>query len=81
MEIVDILKYEGDDKTLVWKSDKEDFNTGTQLIVHESQEAVFFRDGQALDLFGSGKYTLETAIYQQMEKQDFMQRFTLSIKL
>ena len=61
MEIVDILKFEGDDKTLVWKSDKEDFNTGTQLIVHESQEAVFYRDGQALDLFGPGRYTLETA--------------------
>jgi len=60
MEIVDILKYEGDDKTLVWKSEKEDFNTGSQLIVHESQEAILFRDGQALDLFGPGRYTLET---------------------
>ena len=60
MDIVDILKYEGDDKTLVYKSSQEDFNTGTQLIVHESQEAVFFRDGQALDLFGPGRYTLET---------------------
>lgn len=68
MEIVDILKFEGDDKTLVWKSDKEDFNTGTQLIVHESQEAVFFRDGQALDLFGAGKYTLETANIPLLKK-------------
>lgn len=33
---------------------------GSQLIVHESQEAIFFRDGQALDLFGAGRYTLET---------------------
>lgn len=33
---------------------------GSQLIVHESQEAIFFRDGQALDLFGPGRYTLET---------------------
>ena len=68
MEVFDILKYEGDDKTLVWKSDKEDFNTGTQLIVHESQEAVFFRDGQALDLFGPGKYTLETANIPLLKK-------------
>lgn len=29
-------------------------------MVHESQEAIFFRDGQALDLFGPGRYTLAT---------------------
>ena len=32
----------------------------TQLIVQESQEAVLFRDGQALDLFGPGRYMLST---------------------
>ena len=31
------------------------------MIVHESQEAIFFLNGQPLDLFESGKYTLETA--------------------
>ncbi len=68
MEIAEIIQFEGDDKTLVWKSDKEDFNTGSQLIVHESQEAVFFRDGQALDLFGPGRYTLETANIPLLKK-------------
>jgi hypothetical protein len=58
--IADIIKYEGDNTTFVWKHPIEDFNTGTQLIVHESQEAVFFINGQALDLFGAGRYTLET---------------------
>jgi len=58
--IVDIIKYEGDNSTFVWKHPCEDFNTTTQLIVHESQEAVFFMNGQALDLFGAGRYTLET---------------------
>ena len=60
MDIAQIIKYEGDDKTLVYKSPIEDFNTTTQLIVHESQEAIFFRDGQALDTFGPGRHTLET---------------------
>ena len=60
MAILDIIKYEGDNSTFIWKHPREDFNTGTQLIVHESQEAVFFMHGQALDLFGPGKYTLET---------------------
>ncbi len=59
-QIADIIKYEGDNDTFVWKHPCEDFNTMTQLIVHESQEAVFFMNGQALDLFGTGRYTLET---------------------
>ena len=58
--LASIIKYEGDNETLVWKHPIEDFNLGSQLIVHESQEAIFFRDGQALDLFGPGRYTLET---------------------
>ncbi len=59
-EIAQIIKYEGDNSTFIWKHPCEDFNTTTQLIVHESQEAIFFMNGQALDLFGPGRYTLET---------------------
>lgn len=59
-QIADIIKYEGDNSTFIWKHPGEDFNSLTQLIVHESQEAVFFMNGQALDLFGAGRYTLET---------------------
>jgi membrane protease subunit (stomatin/prohibitin family) len=60
VKIADVIKYEGDNATFIWKHPTEDFNTGTQLIVHESQEAVFFLNGQALDLFGPGRHTLET---------------------
>ena len=59
-KIADIIKYEGDNKTFIWKHPCEDFNSLTQLIVHESQEAIFMMNGQALDLFGTGRYTLET---------------------
>ena len=38
-----------------------DFRIGTQVIVRESQTAVFFRDGQALDSFGAGRHTIATA--------------------
>ena len=58
--LASIIKFEGDNEALIWKHPIEDFNYGSQLIVHESQEAIFFRDGQALDLFGAGRYTLET---------------------
>src|SRR4030042_718029 len=37
-----------------------DFRLGSQLIVRESQAAVFFRDGKALDTFGAGRHTIST---------------------
>lgn len=42
MKLVDVLRYEGDNTVFVWKHPCENFNTSSQLIVHESQEAVFF---------------------------------------
>ena len=57
---VDVIKYEGNNETFIWKHPREDFNVLSQLIVHESQEAIFFSNGQALDLFGPGRYTLDT---------------------
>jgi membrane protease subunit (stomatin/prohibitin family) len=38
-----------------------EFRLGSQLIVRESQVAVFFRDGKSLDTFGPGRHTLSTA--------------------
>lgn len=60
MAIIEVIKYEGDNSTFIWKHPCEDFNTTSQLIVHESQEAIFFANGQILDVFGPGRHTLET---------------------
>ena len=38
-----------------------DYRIGSQVIVRESQRAVFFRDGNALDVFGAGRHTIATA--------------------
>jgi len=38
-----------------------DFRIGSQVIVRESQSAVFFRDGKALDTFKAGRHTISTA--------------------
>ncbi len=57
---ISVIQYEGDNNTLVWKHPIEDFNLGSQLVVHESQEAIFFLNGEALDSFGPGRHTLET---------------------
>ncbi len=66
--LASIISYKGDNETLVWRHPIENFNMGSQLIVRESQEAIFFRDGQALDLFGAGRYTLETQQLPLLEK-------------
>jgi len=36
------------------------FRIGSQVIVREFQTAVFFRDGNALDVFGPGRHTIVT---------------------
>jgi len=38
-----------------------DYRIGSQVIVRESQAAVFFRDGTALDVFRAGRHTITTA--------------------
>lgn len=58
--LVSVIKWEANNDIFVWKHPIEDFNLGSQLIVHQTQEALFFRDGRALDLFGAGRYTLQT---------------------
>ena len=38
-----------------------DYRLGSQVIVREAQRVVFFRDGNALDVFGPGRHTIATA--------------------
>lgn len=58
--LFDVIEYEGPSDILVWKHGCEDFNAMTQLVVHESQEAVLIKNGQMCDSFGPGRYTLES---------------------
>lgn len=60
MAFIDVIKYEGGNNILVWKHPREDFNTAAQLIVHESQEAIIFKDGEASEPYSKGKYTIES---------------------
>ena len=45
---------------LVFRSEIKDFTTKSQLIVHQTQEALFVKEGEALDLFGAGRHSLST---------------------
>ena len=60
MAKLDIISCEQSPTTLVSRSLIEDFYAKSVLIVDESQEAIFYKDGQALDLFPSGRHALDT---------------------
>ena len=49
---------EGD---IVWRYPVEEIGWGDNLIVHEYEAAVFFRDGKAYDVFRAGRHVLTTA--------------------
>jgi membrane protease subunit (stomatin/prohibitin family) len=56
--------FDNENNSLVKRIPEEgstDVKIGAQLIVQENQEAVFFRSGKALDVFGPGRHTLVTA--------------------
>lgn len=59
---IEIIQWnEGNANEMVYRFPaNEDIKMGAQLIVSESQAAVFFRDGKALDVFGAGRHTLTT---------------------
>lgn len=61
MSIIDRIKYDSaSDEILVWKYPSEELRLGSQLIVHPTQEAIFVKGGQALDMFTNGTHTLAT---------------------
>ena len=61
---MDVIQYHdptGETMVARWPADgTAAIRLGSQLIVEESQQAVFFRDGKALDTFGPGRHTLAT---------------------
>jgi len=61
MEVLEFLDDTG--STMVKRipeSGDTEIKWGAQLTVRESQVAVFFRDGKSLDVFGPGRYVLQT---------------------
>ena len=59
-QIREEIRFGGNNEDLVWKSPIMDFNTGSVVIVNESQGAVFYMNGEASDELGAGMHVLET---------------------
>lgn len=64
MAILDLIQLTdegaGDIVRRVPETGAGEFRLGSQLVVRENQQAVFMRDGKALDVFGPGRHTLST---------------------
>jgi excisionase family DNA binding protein len=63
--IFDVIEYPNEMKEEIVHRFPEtgigDYRIGSQVIVRESQAVVFFRDGNALDVFRAGRHTITTA--------------------
>lgn len=71
MAVIDRIKYDGPQNGSNWlihKFPSEEFVLGSQLIVNQGQEALFFKGGEALDLFGAGTHTLHTGNLPLLKK-------------
>ncbi len=57
-QVIEWVNARADD--IIYKYPTEDITWGAQLVVHEYEMAVFFRDGKAYDVFNAGRHTLTT---------------------
>ncbi|MCL2284281.1 MAG: SPFH domain-containing protein [Fibromonadales bacterium] len=62
MAIIDLVSWQpqSEEHIYAYKFPHQNLSTYTQLIVHESQEAVLFSKGKMIAKFGPGKHTLDT---------------------
>lgn len=64
MAILDLIEYPNERSEEIVHREPQDssgeIRLGSQLVVRESQRAIFVRDGKALDTLGPGRHTLST---------------------
>lgn len=61
--IIDVIKNEGGENTILIKSPKCDFNSNSILFVMPGEEAIFVNNGEIVKIFKTGRYTLNTSNY------------------
>ena len=68
MALIDVVEWKNKPGEVINKFSEGAVSMGAQLIVMEHQEAIFIREGQALDSFGPGRHTLKTGNIPILEK-------------
>ena len=68
MALIDVVEWKNKPGEVLYRFPEGAISLGAQLIVMENQEAIFFREGRALDSFGPGRHTLKTGNIPILEK-------------
>ncbi len=68
MALIDVVEWKNKPGEVIYRFPEGAVSLGAQLIVMEHQEAIFFKEGQALDSFGAGRHTLKTGNIPILEK-------------
>ncbi len=68
MALLDVVQWDNKPGEVIFRFEEGAIAVGSQLIVKEGQEAIFFKNGQALDSFGPGRHTLTTGNIPILEK-------------
>jgi membrane protease subunit (stomatin/prohibitin family) len=68
MALLDVVDWKNKQGEVLYRFPEGAISMAAQLIVMENQEAIFFREGRALDSFGPGKHTLKTGNIPILEK-------------
>ena len=60
MALIDVVKWEANNREFCHKFPSQDLRVGSQLVVYTAQTAFFVKGGQICDAFTAGTYTLES---------------------
>lgn len=68
MALIDVVKWETNEREFCWKYPSNNLRLGTQLVVYTAQTAFFVKGGKVLDEFKSGTYTLKSGNLPLLDK-------------
>ena len=68
MALIDVVEWKNKPGEILYRFPENAISMAAQLIVMENQEAIFFREGRALDALGPGRHTLKSGNIPILEK-------------
>lgn len=68
MALIDVVKWEANEREFCWKYPSDNLRLGTQLVVYTAQTAFFVKGGKVLDEFTEGTYSLKSENLPLLDK-------------